>query len=221
LKTVNFDHVDLISLLHQPETSDAYQRLSSELGFRKEGTAITMGRAFSLDATKLLPFLYERFGKQVRVIQFFKIRLPPLTTANIPMDGGLSCLLLCHGPARPCSLTTTALTGRTQVLAFYVTRVHASMLHRSFLGACSLSICGCFPLETIPHDQELGEEGERFVQECQLGRLGSGAVIGESSSNSGSSSKPAAASDPAIDANVRELEKVEQELRARARAIGQ
>eukprot|EP00039_Didymoeca_costata_P021262 m.343951 g.343951 ORF g.343951 m.343951 type:complete len:185 (-) comp23605_c0_seq1:281-835(-) len=64
IKEVDFNHEDLIILLHESETSEVYQRLSTKLSFRRQGKAIQMGRAFSLDVTKLVPYLYERFSKQ-------------------------------------------------------------------------------------------------------------------------------------------------------------
>lgn len=64
LKELQMDHADVIKLLHESETSDVYQRLAVTLGFQREGTAITFGRAFKLDCTKLLPYLYERFAQQ-------------------------------------------------------------------------------------------------------------------------------------------------------------
>ena len=44
-----------------------FKELSAALTYRREGTRIMMGRAFSLNATKLLPYLYELFRKQVKV----------------------------------------------------------------------------------------------------------------------------------------------------------
>lgn len=35
--------------------------------YRREGTRIGFSKTFSLDATRLLPYLYEKFGKQVRL----------------------------------------------------------------------------------------------------------------------------------------------------------
>jgi len=64
LKEVQMDHADVIKLLHESETSEVYQRLAAVLGFQRGGTSITFGRAFKLDCTKLLPYLYERFAQQ-------------------------------------------------------------------------------------------------------------------------------------------------------------
>eukprot|EP00040_Diaphanoeca_grandis_P018964 m.99841 g.99841 ORF g.99841 m.99841 type:complete len:212 (+) comp27195_c0_seq1:311-946(+) len=64
LQTLEFNHEDLISLLQDSEASDGYQKLVQKFDYKRAGNLLKMGRAFSFDVTKLLPFLYECFAKQ-------------------------------------------------------------------------------------------------------------------------------------------------------------
>eukprot|EP00035_Acanthoeca_spectabilis_P005211 m.111198 g.111198 ORF g.111198 m.111198 type:complete len:278 (-) comp12918_c0_seq1:961-1794(-) len=64
IKEIEFTHEELISLVQDSEASTEYQALAKKLDYSRKGSKLIMARAFSLDVTKLLPYLYERFGKQ-------------------------------------------------------------------------------------------------------------------------------------------------------------
>eukprot|EP00037_Helgoeca_nana_P001532 m.27558 g.27558 ORF g.27558 m.27558 type:complete len:253 (+) comp11934_c0_seq1:97-855(+) len=64
VKELGFSHEELITLLQDSEASPEYQALAKRLDYSRKGSKLVMARSFALDVTKLLPYLYERFGKQ-------------------------------------------------------------------------------------------------------------------------------------------------------------
>ena len=64
VQTLDFTHEELITLLQDPESGQPYQELLKKLEYKRDGNLLAMGRAFSFDLTRLLPYLYECFAKQ-------------------------------------------------------------------------------------------------------------------------------------------------------------
>mmetsp|Transcript_6600 Transcript_6600/g.16989 ORF Transcript_6600/g.16989 Transcript_6600/m.16989 type:complete len:247 (-) Transcript_6600:58-798(-) len=64
VKEVAFSHEELITLVQDSEASTQYKELARRLGYARKGTKLVMARAFSLNVTKLLPYLYEQYDRQ-------------------------------------------------------------------------------------------------------------------------------------------------------------
>eukprot|EP00049_Salpingoeca_infusionum_P010062 m.170428 g.170428 ORF g.170428 m.170428 type:complete len:198 (+) comp14531_c0_seq2:229-822(+) len=64
LKEFAFKHQYFIELIHGSQADEAWKKLSERYGYKRENATVPFGRALSFDITRLLPYLYERFGGQ-------------------------------------------------------------------------------------------------------------------------------------------------------------